>query len=149
MDEFEVLEGVAELFGDAVAAGDEVAAEAAAVEDNAAVEGMANSPAIDSVESQGAVRDFIENNPYGSRLWQFSKWLGKTAAGAAAAFAIMYGLNKAAASEAHQTGQRVSLTDYLAKVQQNMIKNGLAWNDEIKQQAATNALAFPWVDCTA
>ncbi|MDP3279768.1 MAG: hypothetical protein Q8M57_01700 [Nitrosomonas sp.] len=148
MDEFEVLDGVAELFADGEAAGADMENIGAAVEDNAAVEEVANAPAIEDASSQSGIRNFIENNPYGKALWSFAKWSASTAAGASAAFGIIYGLNKAAAAKAHDSGNRTTLTSYLTQVQATYTKNGLPWNDDTKTKAATDALAFPWIDST-
>jgi hypothetical protein len=150
MEEFEVLDGVAEMFegAEAEAAALELG-EAAEVEENVAVADMAEAPAV--AEGEGAlarVRNFIETNPYGKRLWTFAKWAVKSGAGASAVFGIMYGLNKAVAKDAHEGGKRTALSQYLSGLQANWVKQGLAWTQDIKQAAAVDALAFPWIDAT-
>lgn len=148
MEEFEIFDGIADLFAEGAEAGGAMEDIGAAVEDNAAVEEVAAAPEIAGPESQGPIRDFITNNPYGQKMWAFAKWAGTTAAGAAAAFAIMYGLNKAAAKNAHESGNRTALSDYLVQVAANFQKNNLPWTDELRQEAAKDALAFPWIDAT-
>ena len=144
--EFEMLEGVPEMFemAEAEAAAALEMGEAAAVEENAAVAEMAEAPAL--AEGEGAlnsVRNFINNNPYASRLWTFAQWAGKTGAGAAAAFGIMMGLNKAVAKDAHESGKRTALSEYLNGVEANFGKIGLIWTQAAKQTSAPAPLAFP------
>lgn len=154
MEEFEMLDGVAEMFegAEAEAAGLELG-EAAEVEANAEVEAVAEAPAIEAAEGPSTldkIRDFIKNNPTGQKLWSFATWAAKTGASASAVFAIMYGLNQAVAKDAHQSGKRTALSQYLTGVQSNWEnKLKLPWTDELKQKAATDALAFPWIDATA
>ncbi len=150
MGEFEIVDGVADLFGEgAAAAGDMALGEGAAVENNAAVEAVAEAPAITDKTSLDAVRDFINDNPVGQKLWKFASWAGKTVAGASAAFGIMYGLNKAIAENAHQNGNRTALSDYLQQVADSFTnKLKIPFTDELRTEAATEALAFPWIDAT-
>ena len=148
MEEFEIYDGIADLFAEGAEAGAAMEDVGAVVEDNAAVEQVAAAPDVAGPESLGPVRDFIANNPYGQKMWSFAKWAFTTAAGAAAAFAIMYGLNKAAAKNAHESGNRTALSDYLTQVEANFVKNNLPWTDALKQAAAEDALAFPWIDAT-
>jgi hypothetical protein len=124
--------------------------QAAQVADVAAVQEMAAAPeaAAEAGGAQNGLRDYIENNPTGQKIWKFAKWAGSTAAGATAAFGIMYGLNKAIAKNAEQTDHRTALSAYLTQVQATFVQNGLIWTTELKQQAATDALSFPWIDCT-
>jgi hypothetical protein len=146
--EFEMLDGVAEMFdaAEAEAAALELG-EAAAVEENAAVAGMAEGPAVEEGMAQ-RVNNFIESNPYANKMWQFSKWAVKAGATASAIFGVTYGLNKAIAKDAHDTGSRTGLSTYLAGLQKNFQKLGLTFGDDQKQKAAEDALAFPWIDAT-
>ena len=134
----------------AAAAEEAVAVQAAEVADVAAVQEMAAAPEVAAEEggAQNGLRDYIENNPTGQKIWKFAKWAGSTAVGATAAFGIMYGLNKAIAKNAEQTDHRTALSAYLTQVQATFVQNGLIWTTELKQQAATDALSFPWIDCT-
>ncbi len=146
---------VEDMIPGAIAEGAEAAevaveAQAAQVENVAAVQEMAAAPdvAAQAEGAQNGIRDYMENNPTGQKLWKFAKWAGSTAVGATAAFGIMYGLNKAIAKNAEQTDHRTALSAYLTQVQATFVQNGLIWTTELKQQAATDALSFPWIDCT-
>jgi len=151
LEEFELLEGVAELFAEGEAAAAELEAmEAAEVENSVAIEEVASGPAIAEGSTVDAIRNFINTNPYGQALWKFTKWALATTAGASAAFGIMYGLNKAIAQSAHDTGKRKPLSEYLRVVGDNWVnKLHLTWTADIRQHAAEDALAFPWIDATA
>jgi hypothetical protein len=144
--EFEMLEGVPEMFEMAEAEAAELQA-GAAVENDAAVREMAAVPDIAAGE-QAAVQQSIATNPYVQKLWDFAKWAGKTTAGASAAFGIMYGLNKAAAEKAQSSGQRTGLSSYLEKAKETFTKKGLTWTQEQEQKAAEDALSYPWIDAT-
>ncbi len=170
--EFEFLDGLADLFAEAEAGGEDLAlGEGAQVEQSEAVQAFADGPAIaPEAEPAGApapandpapanepapasstvanIRAFIQNNPYASTMWQLAKAAGKNVASAGKMFVVMYGLNKLIAQNAQTTGNRTALSQYLASVQQNFQKNGLPWNDQVKAQAAQDALAFPWIDAT-
>ena len=147
MSEFEMFEGIAGMFEQAEleAAGLEIGA---AVENNAGVQEMAELPDI-AVGEQEAINQEIARNPYVQKMWDLTKWAGKQAAAASAGFAIMYGLNKAMAENAHSSGQRTAISSYLAGVEKTFIANGLDWTHEIKQKAAEAALSYPWIDSTA
>jgi hypothetical protein len=156
MEEFEMLDGVAEMFEGAEAEAEGLAlSEASEVEASAEVEEVANAPAIEegAAEAPGTldkIRNFIKNNPTGQKLWSFATWAAKTGASASAVFAIMYGLNQAVAKDAHQSGKRTALSQYLAGVQSNWEnKLKLPWSDDLRQKAAVDALSFPWIDATA
>lgn len=148
MDDFEILDGVANLFEQAEAEAAEFQALNAEVEDDVGVRSVASGPDIQDASSLSKVQDFIENNKYGQVLWKFSKWAAGTAAGGCAAFGIIYGLNKAAAKNAQESGQRVALSDYLNGVESNFNKIGIPWTDDLRNTAATDALTFPWIDAT-
>lgn len=148
MEEFEVLDGIAEMFAEGEAAAGGLVDVGAAVEESAAVEEVANAPAIEDASSQSGIRNFINNNPYGKALWSFATWSVKNVAAASVAFGIMYGLNKAIATKAHETGSRTTLTDYLKQVKATFVSNGIPWSDETHTKAANDALAFPWIDST-
>jgi hypothetical protein len=148
MDDFEILDGVPELFQQAEAEAAELQALNAEVEDNEGVRSVASGPDIQDSSSLSKVQDFIENNKYGQMLWKFSKWAAGTAAGACAAFGIIYGLNKAAAKNAQASGERVALSDYLNSVENNFNKIGIPWTDDLRNTTATDALAFPWIDAS-
>lgn len=147
MEEFEILEGVAEMFEAAEVEGAGIAAEAAEVEENVAVQEMAEVPAITEQSSQSVIRNFINNNPYGQRLWTFSKWAAKETVSASVIFGVTYGLNRAIAKSSHESGKRTALSDYLKSVEKNFTENlHLSWTQETKQRAAEDALSFPWID---
>lgn len=145
--EFELGEEVLAAAADAEEAAADVAmGQAAEVEDNAAVQAVAEGPAVEAGSRLADIQAFINDNPYGKALWSFAKFAATTTAGASAVWAIMYGLNKAIAKNAHDTGNRTGLTDYLASVAATYAKNGLKFTDDLKQKAAEDALAFPWID---
>lgn len=147
----EILEGgVFEGFEAAALADQEAMEAGAAVEDNAGVQEMAEQP--DAAAGTGwfdSVKSFINDNEYGQTIWKVAKFVGASAAGASIAFGIMYGLNKAAAKNAADTGNRQPLSQYLASCQTAFEKNGITWTQESKQEAADAALKYPWIDCTA
>jgi hypothetical protein len=149
--EFEMLAGISELFESAEAEAAELSlGEAAAVEHAAAVAEMAAGPLID--ESEGAltrIQNFIDNNPYGQTLWRFAKWSAKTTGEASLKWSITYGLNKAIAQKAHETGHRTSLSEYLDGLETSFIENALPWSAEAKSMVAKDALSFPWLDAQA
>lgn len=162
--EFELADDVVEVFEGAQAEGEGLAlSEGAEVEQSGAVQDFANGPAIEpapadepapaegqagSSSTVANIRTFIQNNPYANKMWQFAQFAGKNVAAAGIMFGIMYGLNKLIAQKAQTTGNRTALSQYLTGVQQNFQTNGLPWNDQIKAQAAQDALAFPWIDAT-
>lgn len=151
MGEFEFLEGVAELFAEGEAAGGAMENIGVEVENNAAVEEMANAPVIENAEGQAAVQNFIENNSAGQRIWAFAKkvapMVGKVVE-VSMLFAMVYGMLKKSAETAHATGKRIKLTEYLLSAQKTWEANGMVWTLDTKTLAATDALAFPWIDCT-
>jgi hypothetical protein len=144
MDELEIEDGVVEAFEGAAEDGASVENEAAEVEDNAGVNEVANAPDIEGQSNLQAVRDFISNNPYGKVMWGFAKMVGS----ASIAFGVMYGLNKALAKNAADSGKRTALSVYIAGVQANLEKMGQTWTDDLKTTAVTDALAFPWIDAS-
>lgn len=150
--EFELLDGIPEMFAEAEAGAAEMElGEAAEVEDNAAVAEVADAPAIAEGDPGAGqqIRDFINNNPYGRALWSFATWAGSTTATAGAVFGIMYGLNRATAKKAQQTGNRTALSVYLQGVEANWAKLNLGpFTQDQRQKAAEDALAFPWIDAT-
>ena len=149
---FEV--GVMEAGGAALEGGVGIEmAEASEVADNAAVQEVAELPpaAAEAAENPGMVsrvRSFLNDNPYGQRLVRFAKWAAPTAASAIVVTGIMYGMNQALAQKSHESGKRTALTEYLKGVETKFTALGLAWNLDIKQKAAEDALAFPWIDAT-
>lgn len=146
--EFEMLEGISELFESAEAeAAELVLGEAAAVERLAAVADMAAGPVVD--ESEGAlarIQNFIDNNSYARTLWSFATWSAKSAGEASLEWSITYGLNKAIAQRARESGHRTALSEYLDGVEASFIKNALPWTAEVKKRIAKDALGFPWLD---
>ena len=144
MAEFEVFEGLAELFAeDGALAGAEVGegvaveeAEVAAVNDAAAeAEALPNIVGNDAE----AINAAIENNPLAKSNWEIATTFVKNATVSGAKFifvnavigSIMYavtlGLNKLAAKQASDSGgsSRMSLSDYIDKGMKAGIKNGL------------------------
>lgn len=124
---FQVIEGIEALEAGAALEAGEIEmglARAVEVEENAAVAEMAEAPAI--AEGPGAVArvtDFLTTNTYGKAMWAFAKWAAKASALASAIFAVTYGLNKAIAKDAHETGKRTALSQYLIAVQNNWVSN--------------------------
>lgn len=151
MDEFELLEGVAEMFTEAEVSADSILMEGALVEENEAVAEVANAPAIAAdaqLSTLQQIQAFISDNRYGQTMWKFAKSVAGAAVSASIAFAIMYGLNKAVAEKAHNSGNRMALSEYLVEVEANYKKIGITWNYDLLTQAATDALSYPWIDAT-
>ncbi len=148
MDEIEVVDGVVDAFEAGEAGGINAAEQIGAeVENDAAVREVAELPDIaNSPEAQASLRETIAKNPFAQKLWAFAKFVAGGTATAAIMFGVMYGLNKAIAKSAQETGKRTSLTSYLAQVQANWKAQNLPWTDDVKVQAATLALGFPWID---
>lgn len=143
--EFEFEEEMADAaIEGAEGAADLAMSEGAEVEENAAIDEMAEAPEA-VAENSNRIKDFVTNNPFGKVMWA----LAKTTASAAVAFGIFYGLNKALAGSSHESGKRTALSEYLKGVADNFAKNGLEFTAEMRQTAATDALAFPWIDATA
>lgn len=153
MEEFEIVEDVIEAAEDAEAAAGEMAmGEAAAVEEMPAVEEMAEMPEIEAEAGPGALdkfKNFINNNPYGQKLWSFCKLCATSTVTASVMFGVTYALNKAIAQKAKETGNRTALSEYLTAVQNNFTnKLHLNWTEDLRQKAAEAALVFPWIDAT-
>lgn len=112
---------------------------------------MRNAGIVDA-SSESGINNFIKNNKFANTMWNFSKkfgvWAVKESASAVAAFGIMYGLNKALAQDAHNSGNRKPLSQYLAQVEKTFTDHSLTWGPAQKQQAAEDALSFPWIDAT-
>lgn len=148
MEEFEAVEEVVEAAAGAEAAVEEiVVSEAAQVEASAEVAEMAEAPAIEKGTAD-KIKDFVASNVNGKTMWDFAKWAGKTGAVASVIFGVTYGLNKAIAGSAHETGKRTGLSQYLIAAQNNFLNQKLQWTEEVRQMAAEHALAFPWIDAT-
>lgn len=175
MEEIEIVEGMEAAAAGAGAEGMAgiAVSEGAMVEANAAVAEMAVAPDIPAVvdappavaEPGGApvdpvadpaaegrvakIKAFVAENPYANKMWKFSKFVGKNAAIGGLVFGVTYGLNKALAQKAHETGKRTALSEYLKGAQTNFEKIKLKWDDDLRQRAAELALGFPWIDATA
>lgn len=122
---------------------------ASEVENAPAVAEMADAPALENAPTtQSAIQNFINNNPYGKALWSFAKGAVTETAKASVIFGVMYGLNKALASNAQSSGNRTALSTYLQQVQDNFTSLGLTWSTDLKQQTAEDALSFPWIDAS-
>jgi hypothetical protein len=136
-----------------VAAGEALQVEALpVVEEMAAGDGpldnaLANN---DAPDAGAAIRRLAESgtSPFWKAVKEASWFVTKGVVGAGIAFGIMYGLNKAIATKAKTDNVRGSLTDYLKETEKNWVSNGLPWTAELKTEAATAALTFPWIDCT-
>eukprot|EP00731_Ephydatia_muelleri_P004240 Em0002g416a len=119
----------------------------AEVADMAGVTEMAEAPMIESTTSEATIQNFIQQNPFGQRLWSFAKWAAKNTAEAGLIYGFMYGLNKAVAMTSKKSAKKMPLSVYLKLVKDNFERTlHIPWTDELEKEAADGARGFPWID---
>lgn len=142
----EIIPEVAEELEAGLAGAEGEIGEASEVENEAVVNEAADSPALSENAQEAAA------STLGQTVKDFSikiaKTIGVEGAKAGLVWGIFYGLNQLLAKKSSKTGKRTALSVYLKQVETNFKKQGLTFNDEVKQETADAAVKLPWIDAT-